>query len=215
MTLAEEIRKMQEEMLPNVPAETLNTMMETTRRLVESGIAEQALHSGSVAPDFELPDPAGNRFHLAEALGRGPVVLNFYRGGWCPYCNLELKALDRVTPRIRELGATVVSISPNLPERSAELVQDNPFSFPVLCDVDLKVARQYGLVFRLADELRPIYLEFGIDLPAFDGNDRYELPMPATYVVGDDGIIHHDFVDADYTRRMEPDEILQALQRLA
>ena len=112
------------------------------------------------------------------------------------------------------LGANLVSISPNITKKSADLAVENPFGFDILSDVDNIVAKQYRLVFTLADELRPIYAQFGIDLQAFDGNERFELPMPATYVLRSNGVVAVGFVHEDYTQRMEPADIIDSLESL-
>jgi peroxiredoxin len=213
MQLIEEIRAMQEKLLPQIPVDTLEIMMAATEKLIASGIINKALHAGQQAPDFALSNTQGKLVSLAALLGKGPVVINFYRGSWCPYCNLELKAYQDVLPAIRDLGATLISISPNLLEKSAEFVAENPFSFDILSDEGNSVAREYGLVFTLAEELRPIYEQFGINIPELDGDDSYELPIPATYVVDADGLIIHAFVDADYTKRMEPNEVVDILKK--
>ena len=212
MTLQQMIRDLQAETLPNIPAEILQTMMKATENLVASGIASQAIKAGEQAPLFTLPNTRGEMISLATLLKKGPVVINFYRGAWCPYCNLELKALQDVMPEITGLGASLLSISPNMVEQSAAHVAKNPFDFDILSDADNRVASQYRLVFTLADELRPIYKKFGIDLPTFDGNDRFELPMPATYVLQSDGIVADGFVHEDYTQRMEPSDIIKSLK---
>jgi len=214
MSLKDEISKMQQEMMPNIPEEVMKTMMAATENLVKSCIAQRAKKTGERAPAFSLLNTRGEETSSERLLHEGPLVINFYRGLWCPYCNLELKALEDSFGRIRELGAGLVAISPNLREKSAELTAKNPFSFDLLSDEGNNVARQFGLVFTLAEELRPIYSSFGIDLKEYDGNDSYELPMPATYVVDRDGTIAGSFVDADYTTRMEPDEIVAALQKI-
>ncbi|RMF69279.1 MAG: AhpC/TSA family protein, partial [Calditrichaeota bacterium] len=208
MSLREDIERMQKETLPGIPAETLQVMRAATEKLVKSGLAERAKRAGDPAPDFSLPNTRGEQVSLNQQLQKGPVVLSFYRGAWCPYCNLELKALDNAVERIRSLGAELFAISPNTQEKSAQFAAENPFKFDLLCDVGNEVARQFGLVFQLADELRPIYEQFGIDLPAYNGDDRYEIPIPATYIMEPNGTIVHAFVDADYTKRMEPDEIV-------
>jgi len=215
MNLKAQIEAMQQETLPTIPQAALDVMLTATRKLLASGVADGSKRVGDPAPDFSLENSRGEPVKLQALLQQGPVVLNFYRGAWCPYCNLELKAVDQAVPEIRSLGAELVSISPNLRERSAAFAAGNPFAFEILCDLDNRVARQYGLVFELAQELRPIYRQFGIDLPAFDGNERYELPIPATYVVDGDGMIRHAFVDADYTHRMEPAEIVSVLRGLS
>ena len=213
MTLQQMITDLQAVSLPNIPPEALQTMMQATQELVATGIAGKALQAGEQAPDFTLPNTRGELVSLAPLLKKGPVVLNFYRGAWCPYCQLELKALDDALPEITALGASVLSISPNVVEKSAAYAAENPFDFDILSDVDNTVANDYRLVFTLADQLRPIYAKFGLDLKAFDGNDRFELPMPATYVVRTDGTIAAGFVHEDYTQRMEPADIIACLER--
>jgi len=202
-------------MLPSIPEDLLGVMVSAMEKLVNSGIARRAKKSGDRAPLFELVNSAGKEVSLGRLLRQGPVVINFYRGVWCPYCSLELKAVDRIMPAIHELGAELVSISPNLREKTAAFVAENPFNFDILCDRDNRVAREYGLVFELAEELRPVYRQLGISLPDYDGNDRYELPIPATYIIGGNGVIRHAFVNVDYTQRMEPDEIVTILQGMA
>ena len=115
-------------------------------------------------------------------------------------------------PKIEALGAQLVTVSPELPDKSLSTAERNALAFEVLSDVGNKVARDFGLVFSLAEELRPIYASFGIDIPAYNGDDTFELPMPATYVIGTDGTILHAFVDTDYTRRLEPAEIVEILK---
>ncbi|MFQ5709171.1 MAG: peroxiredoxin-like family protein [bacterium] len=214
MSLREDIERMQKEMLPGIPAETLQVMRAATEKLVKNGIAERTKKAGEKAPDFSLPNTRGAQVSLNQQLQKGPVVISFYRGAWCPYCNLELKALDDAVERIRGLGAELLAISPNTQEKSAEFAAENPFKFDPLCDVGNEVARRFGLVFELPQELRPIYAQFGIDIPAYNGDDRYEIPIPATYIVDTEGTIVHAFVDADYTKRMEPDEIVAILEKL-
>lgn len=213
MSLQQMITDLQAETLPSIPPKILQTMIQATQELVASGIAGQAVQPGEQAPGFTLPNTRGEPVSLASLLDKGPVVLNFYRGAWCPYCNLELKALNDALPEITALGASLLSISPNVVEKSAAFAAENPFGFDILSDVDNEVANKYRLVFTLADKLRPIYTQFGIDLPVFDGNHRFELPMPATYVLRTDGTIAAGLVNEDYTQRMEPADIIECLER--
>lgn len=214
MSLKDDIALMQKEMIPNIPEEFLKMMMASTEELIKSGITARAKQKGEIAPAFTLLNTAGEEISSDKLLSKGPLVINFYRGAWCPYCNLELKAFEDSMREIRGLGADLVSISPNIREKSAELSAENPFSFHILSDEGNGVARQFGLVFTLAEELRPIYRQFGIDLLEYDGNNSNELPMPATYVVGRDGVIVHAFVDADYTKREEPEAVVEVLKKI-
>jgi len=213
MSLKQMILDLQEESLPDIPPEILRTMLEATQELMDTGIAAKAVQVGELAPTFVLSNTDGENISLDALLAQGPVVLNFYRGAWCPYCQLELKALNDALPAMQALGASLLSISPNVVEKSIEFAEKNPFDFDFLSDVDNRVAKTYRLVFTLAEKLRPIYANFGIDLPAFDGNEHFELPMPATYVVGTDGTIAAGFVNEDYTRRMEPADIIACLEQ--
>ncbi len=207
------IGQMRSEMRGEIPAETLALMQQATAGLVRSGIAEGCLRLGERAPAFTLPNVRGCQVSLQSVLAGGPVVLSFYRGGWCPFCNLELRALAQALPDIEAAGASLVAISPELPDYGRGTMEASDIRFEVLSDVGNRVARMFGLVFTLPEELRPIYAGFGIDLPAHNGDDTFELPMPATYIIGRDGTVLHAFVSADYTERMEPADIVYLLRR--
>jgi len=214
MSLKHDIQTMQQQMLPSISQDTLSSMQQATQDLIDSNLASKAQQVGQEAPNFNLCNTKGEVFTLKEQLKHGPVVINFYRGRWCPYCQLELLALDKVMPNIHQLGASLVSICANTLEHSTQLMRDNPFNFDILVDEENHVAKQFHLIFKLAEALKPIYQEFGIHLPDYDGNERYELPIPATYIINPQGIITHSFINPDYTQRMEPKAILQALQSL-
>ena len=140
------------------------------------------------------------------------VVLSFYRGGWCPYCNMELRALQQALPEIRATGAELVAISPELPDKTLDTQTRHALEFDVLSDRGNRISEAFGLAFELPEQLRPIYTSLGIDIPAFNGDASFILPVPATYVIDSNGIIRFHFVNADYTRRLEPDEMLRALR---
>ena len=196
------------------PPEAVAIIHRTTDELVASGQAGRARHAGDQAPAFVLSDSDGNPIALADLLARGPVVLTFYRGVWCPYCNLELKALEAAAADIRAAGATLVAISPQLPVVSRKARRDNKLSFPILSDAGNQVADAFGLRFRLQDELIALYKGFGIDLPAVNGDVSETLPMPARYVIAPDGRIAYAEVNPDYTRRPDPSELFPVLARL-
>jgi peroxiredoxin len=180
----------------------------------EAGIPAAALTVGDSIPRFTLPDARGRQVTIAELLASGPVVISFYRGGWCPYCNLELRALQVRLLELRELGATLVAISPEPPDRSLSTVQRNELSFPVLSDLGNRVARQFRLVHRIAPEVVAYQLRNGNDVASFNGAEIAEVPLPATYVVDSDGRVEYAFVSADYTRRSEPDDVLAVVRKL-
>ncbi|MBP0029064.1 peroxiredoxin-like family protein [Roseofilum sp. Guam] len=214
MTLANDLQAFQQQFRSNVPQETQNVMQQATTDLGDSGILKQTLKVGDTIPDFTLPNATGQPVSIKKLLTKGPVAIAFYRGGWCPYCNLELQALQNALASIEETGATLVAISPETPDNSLTTQEKNELAFPVLSDVDNQVARQFGLVFKLPASLLPIYQSFGIDVAAHNGNDHFELPIPATYVIQPNGEIVYAFTDVDYTKRAEPSVIVDALKGL-
>ncbi len=214
MGLRQQLEEQKQSTGKKASPETIQTMLQATAELKASGIENRALAAGDRVPAFTLPNAHGEPVRLTDLLARGPVVLNFYRGGWCPYCNLELAALQAELPNIQALGASLVAISPEQPDRATETRARHQLEFEVLSDRGNRVSRQFGLVFTLPESIRAIYASFGTDLPAYNGDDRFELPLPATYVIRADGTIGYAFVDADYTRRMDPVEIIQALRDL-
>ena len=167
-----------------------------------------------MVPDFALPGADGHIVDFADVLARGPAVISFYRGSWCPYCNLELRALQQHLPEFDRIGATLVAISPELPDGSRKLVERDGLRFPVLTDAGNRVSRLFGLMFRLPRSLVDFYRGNGFDLAACNGDSVWELPVPATYVVGRDGVVAWAHVDCDYRRRAEPTDVIAALRDL-
>jgi len=179
----------------------------------DSGIESSAKNTGDEAPAFTLQNASGSEVSLASLLSEGPVVLTWYRGGWCPYCNITLRALQEQLPAFTERGATLVALTPEVPDKSLSTKEKNELTFEVLTDLNNEVAKRYGVVFELTNEVHEIYNDkFSFD--SFNGNEDGELPLAATYVIGTDGVIRYAFLDSDYTRRAEPAEILAALDGL-
>ena len=214
MNLQAELQKTKEEFSGQIPEEVSQIMQSATETLIQSGIAQTCLKEGNKMPAFSLPNARNEIVSSDKLLKQGPLVINFYRGGWCPYCSLELKAFQDILPEITKLGAQLVAISPNLPDKSLSSIQKDALSFQVLSDLQNKVARQFGLVYTLDAKLQPLYKQMGIDLPEFNGDESYELPLPATYVVDSDGIIKLAFADVDYTKRLEPNKVIDMLNEL-
>jgi peroxiredoxin len=214
MSLQQELEQFRTEFMGKVPAEIREAMTKADLALAASGIKEQARKANDAAPLFTLNDARGRAVALSDLLQRGPVVVSFYRGGWCPYCNLELRALQMVLPQIQALGASLVAISPQTPDQSLSTAEKNALAFPVLSDTGSKVAKAFGIAFDLAEELRPIYTRFNHALPDVNGDDSWVLPIPATYVIDSDGRIALAFVDSDYRVRLEPAQVLSALTSL-
>ena len=190
------------------------TMHRGTAELIASGQAERALKAGNLAPAFELSDPDGHPVRSADLLARGPLIISFYRGVWCPYCNMELQALQAALPEIEARGAGLVAISPQNPVNSRKSVRQNGLGFPVLHDAGGAVAEAFGIRFALPDYLVELYKGFKNDLPTFNNDPAWTLPMPARYVIGTDGVIRYAEVNPDYTQRPDPTELLPILDSL-
>jgi len=184
-------------------------------RLAASGLASRALKAGDSAPDFILPDAHGRPVRLYSLLREGYVVVVFYRGGWCPYCNLHLRGFQQRLSQLRDLGAQIVAISPQLPDNSLSTQQKNELAFPVLSDVGNKVARKFGIVFKLSDNLLELYRSLGHALEDANGESgKRELPVPGTFLIDGNGTIRLAHVDVDYTRRLDPDDVIKTLKEL-
>ena len=212
-SLKKEIDTYKAAMKDKVPAEVRDIMARCTADLIAAGVGKHALKAGDIMPDFELPNQRGEMKRLYDYLAVSPVVLNIYRGGWCPYCNMEMKALHDVLPQIQASGARLVGMAPETPGKAATTAERNELAIDILSDSGNRVAEMLGLVFELPEALRPIYQKFGIDLPAYNGDNSFKLPVPATYIIRKDGVIVHDFVNVDYTQRLEPSEIIEKLAR--
>ncbi|HEX4533778.1 MAG TPA: peroxiredoxin-like family protein [Rhizomicrobium sp.] len=195
--------------------EMLDTMHRGTAELIASGQALHAKKAGDRAPEFTLNDPNGSLVSSRELLAKGPLIISFYRGVWCPYCNLELQALQAALPQIEARGASVVAISPQTAPNSRRSQRDNKLDFPILSDEQSKVAAQFGLRFSLPDYLIELYKGFKNDLPSFNNDPAWVLPMPGRFVIAPDGVIAYAEVNPDYTQRPDPSELLPVLDRLA
>ena len=213
MTLQKQIEDMQAQMLLQVSAETVDVLMAGNKKIFLSHIEEGALKAGDRMPEFHLSNHLGQIISSSELLGSGTLIINFYRGSWCPYCNLELHALHEKEEEIKKLGVQLIAISPELPDGTLTSVEKHNLSFQVLSDIDNIVAEKFGLVFSLPEELKEIYLGFGINLEKANGNNKWQLPIPATYIVTSDGTISYAFVNPDYTKRLEPEELLEQLKK--
>jgi peroxiredoxin len=196
--------------------EKFNIIAGDMERVRASGAINGALKNGQSAPDFTLPDAFGNQVSLKALLAKGPVVISFYRGEWCPFCNLELRGLQEALPKIEALGATLIAISPEKPDHGIVATEKGKLTFPVLSDFGNAVAQQFGIVFRVGDELQAFSKNvFKNDIALRNGEDSYELPVPATYVIDAAGVVRFAHVDVDYmTGRAEPDEVVVVLASL-
>ncbi len=196
----------------SVPRSVIETMHRATAELITSGAAQRALKAGDRAPSFTLKDADGKTVSLSELLVQGPLIVSFYRGVWCPYCNMELQALQDALPAFRELGAQLVAISPQNAVNSRKSIRANKLDFPILSDPGNETAAAFGLRFALPDYLIELYKNLKNDLPAFNGDTSWTLPMPGRFVIGQDGIIRYAEVNPDYTHRPEPSDMLAVLR---
>ena len=213
MSLQEQLKAKYEEIKKNAPNEVA-IFDADTESFISSGDAPQGLQVGDQLASFELPNQLGQTISLDELQGDSNVVISFYRGGWCPYCNIELCVLQQALPEFKSHGARLIAISPQLPDESMSTAEKNELSFPVLSDAGNKVAREFGLVFALSEQLRPLYESFNIDLPATNGDKSFELPIPATFIIDSDGVVKGAFVNADHKQRMDPSDIINVLKEI-
>jgi len=199
-----------------VPADRQAVMDAHVAHLAASGIARTAKQVGDRAPAIRLRDQHGAEFDVASLLAKGPVVVTFYRGGWCPFCNMELKAYQAVLPRLAVAGASLVAISPEKPDDVSGTAAKNELSFPVLSDIGHTVAKAFGVHYAFTAEVRTVYDGFKLDIPGKNGSqDDWSLPLSATYVIGKDGTILFADTRTDYRERTDPQEVLRMLEHRA
>ena len=213
MSLKEQLAEYRAGWEQRVPEER-KAIMKRHFELLRQTTAQTVLKVGDRAPAIVLRNAVGNTIDSRELLKRGPVIVAFYRGGWCPFCNLQLKAFQDILPAIKTAGASLLAISPEKPDDSLSTVEKNALSFEVLSDVGQKVGRAFGLVYEFTDELRSAYEGFGRDIPAHNGTPgEWALPISATYVIGQDGVILYAYTDTDYRDRADPRDVLAVLTR--
>jgi peroxiredoxin len=182
---------------------------------LEAQMPDPGLKIGETAPDFSLPNAHNKPIRLSDVLKQGPVVLTFYRGAWCPYCNLQLRALKESMPEMQSLGANLIAVTPQTPDVSLKQVEEGKFPFEILSDLDNSVMKNYKLYFELPQDLNELYLErFRFDLADYNGEGRYVLPVPGTYVIDSKGVVRAAYASVDYKKRMEPADIIAALKSL-
>lgn len=182
--------------------------------LRDAGVGQNALKAGDACPEFVLANAEGNLVASADLLAQGPLVLSFYRGKWCPYCVTELEALRDATAEIKAQGATLVAVTAEDCGGALSAKRTKKISFEILCDLENGLGLAFGLVFRVPPDFRENYKGIDIDFPLLYGNDSWFLPLPATYVIGQDGIIKHAYVNPDFRERLDPNEILGVLKDL-
>ena len=216
MSLKEQLAEFREGWRKRVPAERQQIMERHIEQLRTGELAKTMLKVGDKAPSVMLNNVKGQPVDLGELLKSGPLIVTFYRGGWCPYCNLELKAFQDVLPEIKAAGASLVAISPEKPDDSLSTSEKNALTFEVLSDVGQKAGRAFGLVYEFTEELKSAYNGFNLDIPGKNGcADEWALPVSATYVIASNGRIIYANTDTDYRDRADPRDVLAVLAKNA
>lgn len=189
-------------------------IMESSTRKLAVKIPNPGIRVGKSAPSFVLNNAFGKPVSLKEQLKKGPVVLVFYRGAWCPYCNMHLHALQNSLSAINQYGAQLIAITPQRPDKSVEQIKEKDLSFEVLSDLDSRVMKAYNLHYELPGDLVEVYKKHGLDIEAYNGAGRAILPVPGTFVIDKAGIVRAMHADVDYKQRMEPSVIIDALKAI-
>lgn len=214
ITLKAQTQALDEEYRRVVPKDVMDIVDKSIDDLIASGIENRCLKPGNKIPEICLPDAYGKEVNIQELLKRGPVILSFYRGGWCAFCNLELRAFQMNLELIRGKSATLVAITPQKSHGTKKTMEEFHLDYPILTDAGNEVAKQFGIVFEHPDKLKSIFVEtYNIVIPEENGDDTYGLPLTATYVVDQEGRIIAAFTGADYRQRMEPVEVIESLPK--
>ncbi len=213
-SLSQQLRARAEASSKKIPANVREEYAKGIQSVRDSKVTASAKQVGDKAPDFTLKNATGEDVTLSTLLKDGPVILTWYRGGWCPYCNIALNAMQEKLPEFKKAGATLVALTPELPDKSLETTEKHHLEFQVLTDLNHQVAKQYGLVFKLTPEVAAIYHD-KFNLTEYNGKEAGDdsLPLAATYIINPDGTIKWAFLDADYRNRAEPDDIVKALAK--
>lgn len=211
MSLKEKLDANMAEFKRKTPPEMAEPLLRALKEAAEAGYEEKALGVGDKAPVFELPDAEGNVVSSADLLKSGPLVVSFYRGFWCSFCNLELKALEEFSGEIIERGARIVAISPQSAANSRRTGRDCGVTFPILIDRGCEVTAQFGLLYTPPDYVQKIYRSNGVDLSKVNAAPDWNIPVPGRYLIGQDGVIRYAEVNPDYSNRPEPEDLREPL----
>ncbi len=215
MTLKTELDDFRSAWTQRVGPQIANLVAGDIDDLRGSGLLDGVARPGDILPALVLPNAVGETVDLRALAALGPLVISFYRGGWCPYCNLELRSYQQRLGDFDRLGATLVAVSPETPDDTLDTAQKNALAFEVLSDVEGRLADALGIRFQLTPAIRALYEKFGHDLPTRNGDGRWSLPMPATFIVAKGGVIASVFADPDYRTRLDPEQALSAVAALS
>jgi peroxiredoxin len=214
MTLKEQLEQQKAGFITRVPAEVQEEILRLIKEQQQSDI-DFGLKEGAKAPNFTLTNPLDEQITLYDELAQGPVILTFYRGSWCPFCNIQLRAYQQFLPEIEKLGGRLIAVSPQSPDNSLSQKEKEELTFQVLSDPNGVVTESYNLLFELPDYLQHTYKnKLGRDFAEFNNTDRWILPVPATFIIDKEGFVRRTHVDPDFMKRMEPEEIIDQLKKI-
>lgn len=209
MSLASQLLAVQSNFEEKAPPSVVGPITDANKNFQNTYQTSNAIQVGDSFPSFSLPNQVGEQVAMAELLTKGPLLITFYRGEWCPFCNLALHAMQKHLSEFQSKGVTLVAISPELPNQSLSTVEKHALQFPVLSDAHNELAKQLGILFAHPDTLRPVFKQFGHDLETRNGDDSFEVPLPASFLVGKNGIVVNSFINPDWTKRLEPSVALE------
>lgn len=215
MSLNKNLSLLHKEVLESLSPDVRKQLINEEKKLFNNYLEGKTLKVGSQVPNVFFRDENLKSVYLTDLLKEHHLVLSFFRGTWCPYCNLELISLAKINNEIEKRGARLVAVSPELHRYSEDTLKKNKIDFPVFTDLNNKAADEFGLVFNLSPEYREIYQTLNIHLNILNSENNWTLPMPATFIISKDGVITSTYVNADYTQRMEPNDILEQLDLLS
>lgn len=215
MKLEEQLKQMRDSVMEKMPASAIKIMTDGFEEIRNSQLKENALQINDIVPNVTLFDPNGDSYVLNELITQDFLILNFYRGGWCPYCNMELRAYEALRNDFKTIGADIVGVSAEVQELGKQTHNKNALTFPVLTDKDAEFMKAIGIVFELNEETKQLYKNFGMDFTKIHGNDNFELPIPAIYVINKNREIIFKHIEEDYTTRLEPKDLLNSLRSVS
>ena len=217
MSLATQLTSVYDNFHDNIaPPETSKLLKDTATDFAASFKSDATIKVGDTIPQFRMSNAVGEEVDSADLLAQSPLLITFYRGEWCPFCNLALAAMQKHVDQFKAKGVTLVAITPELPSQSLTTSEKHSLKFPVLSDVGNKFAKQLGILFPQPDSLRPLFDSFGHDLKTRNGDDSFEVPVPATFLVDQKGVVRNAYIETDWAKRLEPSTALEwidALQR--
>ncbi|MDH5371219.1 MAG: AhpC/TSA family protein [Gammaproteobacteria bacterium] len=214
ISLNKDLKKLQKDVLSSLPPDISKELIIENKKLFSNFFEDKALAKGQVAPDVLFRDKNLNPVYLKNLLKEHHIVLSFFRGTWCPYCNMELNYLNQINDDINNKDARLIAVSPELYKHMEEKITKSNLDFPVFTDLGNIAANEFGLVFELPPKYRELYTKLSFHLNVLNGEDKWTLPLPATFIISKDGVITASYINADYTTRMEPADILSELDKL-